>query len=234
MAMPAPCTRDSILPDILEVAGEHGIALGKPLRHRPEIRACCPFCNDSKYHLYLNTAKQVFHCYKCGETGGVVRFLALLTNTPESSVLEELKKKARENNPMPKRKTRKNFHPALKLNVFQLRLIGYECRPNWKDFFSKQPTLAKQYADAVWKKWQRFIEYEQIQALKMLLLSLHKGTYSIGVEHVRNRSKEIGYDFLTPCLQEYSNGQPPMWVIEANLLAMLWIVGLKEKELEKK
>jgi hypothetical protein len=236
MTIPAPSNHDTILPDILEVASEHGIALGKPLRHRPdETRACCPFCGDRKYHLYLNSIKQAFHCYRCGESGGIVKFIAKLQNASEYSVLEELINQTREKNLWPNKKVnKKKTHPGQQLNVYQLRLIGYECRPNWNNFFKEEPVLAKQYADAVWEKWQKFIEYEQIQAMKKLVLSLHVGTYSIGVEGVRNRSKEIGYDLLTPCLQEYSNGQPPIWVIEGNLLAFSWIIGEMKKELEKK
>lgn len=35
MAIPAPRNQDTILPDILDVAMEHGIHLGKTLRNRP-------------------------------------------------------------------------------------------------------------------------------------------------------------------------------------------------------
>lgn len=34
-----------------------------------ELRGNCPFCNDSKGHLYVNKAKGVFYCHRCG-TGG--------------------------------------------------------------------------------------------------------------------------------------------------------------------
>jgi len=235
MAMPAPRNQDTILPDILDVAMEHGVHLGKIFRNRPdETRACCPFCQDRKFHLYLNSAKQSFHCYKCSESGGVVRFISKLTNISEYAVLEELKKLARDNNPLSKaRKPKQKTHPGVRLNVFQLRQIGYEYRPDWNKFFQEEPVLAKQYADAVWEKWQRFIEYEQIQAMRMLLLSLHAGNYSNGIERVRTRSKEIGYDLLTPCLKEYSNRRPPKWVVKAICQAVSWMLGILEIEINK-
>ena len=235
MAIPAPRNQDTILPDILDVAMEHGIHLGKTLRNRPnETRACCPFCNDNKFHMYLNTEKQTFKCYRCGESGGVVRFISRLTNTSEYTILEELKKMARENNPLSRvRKPKQKTHPGIKLNIFQLRQIGYEYRPDWKKFFQEEPILAKQYAEAVWKKWQKFVEYEQILAMRMLLMSLYMGNYSQGVERVRSRSKEIGYDLLTPCLEEYSNRRPPKWVIDATYQALSWMLGVLETEINK-
>jgi len=34
-----------------------------------EIRINCIYCNDESYHLYVNTKKKVFHCFKCGVGG---------------------------------------------------------------------------------------------------------------------------------------------------------------------
>ena len=34
-----------------------------------ELRVNCPFCNDSKQHLYINTRKEVVHCFKCTKGG---------------------------------------------------------------------------------------------------------------------------------------------------------------------
>ena len=42
-----------------------------------EIRFNCPFCveigkpPDSKYHLYVNPRKGVFHCFRCGKSGSL-------------------------------------------------------------------------------------------------------------------------------------------------------------------
>lgn len=42
-----------------------------------EIRFNCPFCEthgktkDSKYHLYVNISKGVFHCFRCGADGRI-------------------------------------------------------------------------------------------------------------------------------------------------------------------
>lgn len=34
-----------------------------------EMRANCPFCDDSKSHLYINKIKPVYKCFKCEEVG---------------------------------------------------------------------------------------------------------------------------------------------------------------------
>lgn len=30
-----------------------------------EIRICCDFCDDDKFHGYISTSKEVFHCFRC-------------------------------------------------------------------------------------------------------------------------------------------------------------------------
>lgn len=34
-----------------------------------ELSVCCPFCDDTKYHLYYNTQKDVWNCFKCNSSG---------------------------------------------------------------------------------------------------------------------------------------------------------------------
>lgn len=34
-----------------------------------EVRYCCPECGDEGFHMYLNLAKKVWHCFKCGARG---------------------------------------------------------------------------------------------------------------------------------------------------------------------
>lgn len=38
-------------------------------KKKDEIRIDCLFCNDEKYHLYINLSKQLFHCFRCGAKG---------------------------------------------------------------------------------------------------------------------------------------------------------------------
>lgn len=34
-----------------------------------ELSVCCPFCEDSKFHLYYNVQKDVWNCFKCNSSG---------------------------------------------------------------------------------------------------------------------------------------------------------------------
>ena len=52
-----------------------------------EIRFCCHQCNDTKYHLYFNTQKQVGICFRCGETYklfGRTQFKKVIESPPET------------------------------------------------------------------------------------------------------------------------------------------------------
>lgn len=217
-----PKAPGSILPDILAVAQEHGIHLGNKVSGRPdEIRVNCPFCDDDrKHHLYLNPQKQAFNCFRCGEKGGVIRFLSLLTRDSETEILEEIKAALKSPN-RPKKKKVKT-HPALRLNSFQLRYIGHK-RPDWDTAFKVNAQMAKKMADEIWEEWQAFLEKEQYFALSGLYIALRRGQYSKEIEKIKAKSKEIGHDILTPCLMSYSTSNPPEWVREARNRAEKWL-----------
>lgn len=40
-----------------------------PTRDKREVRFNCPYCDDDKYHCYVNLEKSVYHCFKCGISG---------------------------------------------------------------------------------------------------------------------------------------------------------------------
>lgn len=43
--------------------------LGPSRSNGSEIAVCCPFCDDSKFHLYYNQIKDVWTCFKCNSSG---------------------------------------------------------------------------------------------------------------------------------------------------------------------
>jgi hypothetical protein len=45
---------------------------------KSEYAFCCPFCVDSKYHMYVNAANLLFHCFKCSRSGTVSQLLQKL------------------------------------------------------------------------------------------------------------------------------------------------------------
>ena len=43
----------------------------------------CPFCDDRRGHFDVDLKDNVFHCYRCGQEGGVLHLCALHHNVPE-------------------------------------------------------------------------------------------------------------------------------------------------------
>lgn len=64
--------------DIAEVAVACGIQFYPRQKNSVEIRANCPFCGDTKYHLGLNRELERFHCFRCKEHGNSVSLYAKL------------------------------------------------------------------------------------------------------------------------------------------------------------
>ena len=54
---------------IEEVARLCGIQMKNDGMGAREIKALCPFCSDKHYHLYLNTEKNQWNCFRCGAKG---------------------------------------------------------------------------------------------------------------------------------------------------------------------
>lgn len=64
---------------ILDVARRCGLALNDRTLEWEEVEASCPFCRDhgpGKYHLFLNTTRNIFYCVLCGAKGNSVSLYA--------------------------------------------------------------------------------------------------------------------------------------------------------------
>ena len=85
-----------MLPPIIEVAIEHELQTNERCSSRSskEVRFKCPFCEadankEGKFYLSLNVADNLFKCWACGESGGVLKFIAILENIS----IEDVKRK---------------------------------------------------------------------------------------------------------------------------------------------
>lgn len=149
-----------MLPNILDIAEQNGVIINKRTYGKKETLAKCPFCledaNKPKYYLSLNTVDQVYKCWFCGESGGVLDFEARLTNT----TYEEVKEKYFGRN------KRRNIHPAETLTMKQLKEIGWEGFRKNKEAFMK-------HRDLVFKEWQRY-EHRVLSELYAELLIIMK------------------------------------------------------------
>jgi hypothetical protein len=65
-----------------------------PTSREDEVRYCCPFCGDIKYHLYYNLTYGLYHCFRCNTSGRVkgtkhVEFLPVGSTPIEIPVFKE-------------------------------------------------------------------------------------------------------------------------------------------------
>ncbi|MFT9486783.1 MAG: CHC2 zinc finger domain-containing protein [Tepidibacillus sp.] len=185
----------SILPNIEEVAKEHGIELGKMVKG--QYKVICPFPSHGEKtpSMFINPQKNVFKCFGCGEGGGVIKFISLLENKSEQEVLKSLTKDI-ERSPKGKKKFVIFSHPAEKLTTYQLRLIGFHNKPSWEsmrqhDYFYYRRTL-----DFVFEEWQEFIETEKEKAQFYLKLGKQVRAIYGAVDLILAREKEIGVQLL--------------------------------------
>src|SRR5690625_702968 len=103
-----------MLPSIGSVAEKYQVDVNPNTYGRKELMCRCPFCNSKKHHLSLNTEKNVFKCWRCKKSGGVIQFESLLSNEPFQEIREKYFGKKK-----------KTLHPAYNLSPDQLREIGW-------------------------------------------------------------------------------------------------------------
>ena len=90
---------------IVDTARRCGIDINsRTLKHR-EVEATCPFCHDhgpGKYHLSLNTSKDLYRCNLCGAHGNSVTLYARLMGISNKEAYQALSKESKVY-PMPRR-----------------------------------------------------------------------------------------------------------------------------------
>ena len=76
--------------DIVDVVGEH-LSLK---RKGKEMVGLCPFHEDHRPSLYVNTTKQIFKCFACGAGGSVLTFVQMRENLTFGQAVERLAERA--------------------------------------------------------------------------------------------------------------------------------------------
>ncbi|MHC4322752.1 MAG: DNA primase [Planctomycetota bacterium] len=88
--------------DVIDVIGEH-VSLKKKGR---EMVGLCPFHDDHRPSMNVNTVKQIFKCFACGAGGDVFKFIQMRENLTFPQAIERLAERAGiklEKRQMPKR-----------------------------------------------------------------------------------------------------------------------------------
>lgn len=76
--------------DIVAVVGEHVALRRSGVNHK----GLCPFHAERSPSFNVNSAKQIFHCFGCGKSGDVIRFLMEIEARPFLEVVRELARRA--------------------------------------------------------------------------------------------------------------------------------------------
>ena len=83
---------------ILEAARRCGLVLNDRTLEREEVEASCPFCGDNgpgKYHLFLNTTKNLLRCVLCGEKGNSISLYAKMEGVSNRQAFRALSEDGR-------------------------------------------------------------------------------------------------------------------------------------------
>ncbi|UCE99314.1 MAG: DNA primase [Planctomycetota bacterium] len=94
--------------DIVDVIGEH-ISLAKKGK---EMVGLCPFHEDHRPSLYVNSAKQIYKCFACGAGGDVFKFLQMRENLSFPQAIERLAERVAIKLPARAAKDQTTEHPA--------------------------------------------------------------------------------------------------------------------------
>lgn len=219
-----------MLPEILKVAEEYGITFNQRSHGKKETLCKCIFCEEDskpgkghKYYLSLNTHDQVFKCWFCGVSGGVLDFEVKLSGLAYS----EIRKKY-----FGVRK--KPVHPAESLNARQLRSIG------WAEYKRNNRTAFKKNREMVLNDWENY-EYEELaKHFAMFIVIAH-------IENQEERQNELLHYIMQSCrdtqiylmfnrlLAEYVKDEDERvgWAIEgAEIGRAAWKVSLSTYDFE--
>ena len=83
---------------ILDAARRCGLVLNSRTLEREEVEASCPFCGDNgpgKYHLSLNTRKNVYRCNLCNASGNSVSLFARMEGVSNRQAFQALSEEGR-------------------------------------------------------------------------------------------------------------------------------------------
>lgn len=202
----------TILPDIVTVAQSHHLVIASGTLHKREVLCKCPFCQEDRkpgkerqYYLSLNAEKQTFKCWFCPEAGGVLRFVSLLTGTPEEQLLQQYRK-------------RRLDHPAEGLSHRQRLLLGqaygYVSDPDWHRMKKRDKTYYLWTLDRMWADWQQFVEEQKHEAFKEIHLGMCCGKYQDSIVRIQKQEQLIGVPLLEETLMIYSCVERPAWTEE--------------------
>lgn len=195
-----------MLPDIIEIAEEYLIEIDSRSYGKKETMAQCPFCNSGKFHLSLNQNKNIFKCWNCKKSGGVLQFESLVSEKP----FDEIRAKY-----FGKKKAKK--HPAYELSPEQLKQIG------WHDKKRDSYHVFNKNKDEVVREWEKYC-YEELVKYCSLFFIIEQYPFKEQQEQqfkwFLNECKKSKVDNIYQMILEaYRNNSTENWVIKSREIA---------------
>lgn len=214
-----------MLPSILEIAQQHGLQMNARCssQNAKEIRFKCPFCEadankKGKYYLSLNTSDNLFKCWACGESGGVLKFVAML----EDKSIEEVKRDL-----WGSRRSPRMLHPAEKLTPQQLRDMGFVGYSLGKQK-NRDPEGYKRTLDWIWSEWQIYsLRLKRLAYIGLLCSSTTEEIHDSCKAYANQLSISTA-DLLLELTQIKFSHQKPEWAQSAE-----WFVQEAKKSERK-
>ncbi|MFY0520541.1 hypothetical protein ACOMCU_22330 [Lysinibacillus sp. UGB7] len=209
-----------MLPSIIDVAQENCLTINPRSLNKKEVYAKCPFCNGEKsanqYKLSMNTENNVFKCWLCKASGGVLEFESRLTNR----TFQEVRVKYFGDN-------QKKRHYVEYLSPKQLRKIGWNeyKRKSREDFIKKR--------DDVLRDWRDYEYSEKVKYFALFMVVAHiddpKRTGTL-LEWIMKSVEETGiYCLFSTLLEQFilEENQRTTWAKEGTEIArMAWKCSL--------
>lgn len=178
------------LPSIVEVAEKHGLTVDSKTLNHKEVRAVCPFCdNTHKHHLSLNQKDNVYKCWCCQASGGVLKFEANLTGKSFAEVKEQYFQPSKAN----------VRHPVQQLSMEQLDVIGYGDvkRMSYKTFMHMK--------EGIYHKWNVHVFKTRQRAFARLVVGMETDEYETAIRLIDRQAQNMQVPTLVQdVLSEYS------------------------------
>lgn len=214
------------LPSIIDIAGENAIEVNPRTLNKKEVMHKCPFClGDSnragKYFLSLNPEYNVFKCWHCNASGGVLEFESRITGKPFKEVRSKYFTSSN-----------KKAHPAERLSPIQLKKIG------WNELKRRDREKFKQKRQEVLQEWQNYERREMVKHFALLMVTAHLDDQIERqrqlLEYILRSAVETGIPFLySKIMEEFikDEDERSAWTIEAIQIARAaWKSCLRERD----
>lgn len=201
-----------MLPSILKVGSKYNLTFDSKTYGDKETRAKCPFCledsiREGKYFLSLNVEKNLFKCWYCNKSGGVLHLESLLSGKS----FQEVRIKYFGNRG-------KSNHPAYQLSPEQLEKIG------WRQIKRNNFSAFRKNREDVIQQWKVY-KFEQLSiyyAIFLLMARFTKENKEVHWDWFKEITKTSRVEDLSSIvINQYKKHRKEKWAVYGEVLAKI-------------